>query len=751
MPSSSPPAGKALSHLFVALLLAPLALFSAITFWSDYTREVRRSEDMARAVAQAADERISGSLRTVDLLLQYVADSAAHRGLDQDATLGRVLAFQARSMPEIDLMLIADRSGRRRVASDEDERFQDVAPEQFFEVQRMIHAARRVVIDGPIADGRGGVRIVVSRPVLGRGGAFLGIVAAVLKPGFFTEPLAQIAPERVQAATLFNSNGVVLSRYPERDGWIGRSFADTLLFRQPEGGQGAGVWRSGGEGDGVDQVVAWRAIEKYPLTVAAGTSHAVILAAWWSSTEPKLLIEAGLLMLLGYIGLLLRRRELALARTAQDLVRLNAELEERVAERTSSLAQEVAERRRIEGELLAAKEAAEAGSRAKTRFLAVASHDLRQPVQALALYANVLAGRALDPSDAAVVDRLRRSAASVSGLLESLLDLSKLDAGVVHPDRRPVPLGTVLERLWQDCCPEAEAAGVSLSVVATGLWVRSDPALLDRILQNLVGNAVRYTPAGGKVLVGCRRRAGRLVVEVRDTGIGIPAERQAEIFEEFIQLLPPGQERRQGLGLGLAIVRRLAALLGHPLALVSVVGRGSCFSVDLGPPAAPLPAGRPGAPCTGMVRRGADLLVVDDDDAVRHGLALQLAAWGFTVAAAAGAEAARTLLPAGGLDGLIADFRLGGETTGIALARDLAARNRRPLAVLLLTGDTEPERLREASDSGFRLLHKPAGPDDLYRMLLGDPGEGAQGGDRHPFGLGDAGPTPPSEGETSSG
>jgi CheY-like chemotaxis protein len=151
-----------------------------------------------------------------------------------------------------------------------------------------------------------------------------------------------------------------------------------------------------------------------------------------------------------------------------------------------------------------------------------------------------------------------------------------------------------------------------------------------------------------------------------------------------------------------------------------------------------------------MVRRGAHLLVVDDDDAVRHGLALQLAAWGFTVDAASGAEAARALLPSGGLDGLIADFRLGGETTGIALARDLAARNRRPLAVLLLTGDTEPERLREASDSGFRLLHKPAGPDDLHRMLLGDPGEGAQGGDRHPFGLEDAGPPPPPEGETSS-
>ncbi|CAA7614594.1 putative Histidine kinase [Candidatus Terasakiella magnetica] len=705
-------------HIFPSLFLAPIVVFSAIIFLSDYHEEVRRSEDLGQAVARAADEAIGGALRSVDLLLQVVADHAVLNGLDSDAALAQALELQVRSMPDIDLLLIADDKGRRRVASRTDDLFPDVSKTAFFKVQKTIHHSRQVVIDGPMREGDG-MRIVVSRPIIDENGEFLGIVAAVLRPRFFSNPLAQIAPSKVATATLFNTNGVVLARTPDEDSWLGRSFAEIGLFRKQIKDGRVGIWRSHGAGDGVDQVLAWRVDDKYPLVVTAGIAQAEVLAMWWSAIIPKLVLEGLLLLLVAYAALLLRRRELSLEHTARDLGILNAELENRVAERTRTLADEVGERRRMEAALFEAKEAAEAASHAKSRFLAVASHDLRQPVQALNLYANVLAGRDLGPEEAAIVERVRRSALSVATLLDSLLDISKLDAGVVNPQVRPVPLGVILDNLWQDYCPGAEAAGVSLSVVAGGQWVTTDPSLLERILQNLVSNAIRYTPAGGKVLVGCRRRGQRLALQVWDSGIGIPANKQAEIFEEFTQLPQRGQDRSQGLGLGLAIVRRLSELLHHPMEVRSVPGKGSVFQVTL--PRAPA-CEAPCAPAsfTGLVQPGDRVLVVEDVAEVRDGLVLQLEDWGLTALAAADEETALAIGASQTLDGIIADFRLHGATTGIILARRLLACGGRVIPVVLLTGDTEPERLREAMDSGFHLLHKPVNPDILRRTLLGD-------------------------------
>lgn len=707
---------NAVSLLLISIIAA-IMVFSAIVYWTDYREEVHRSEELARAVAKAADERIMGSLRSVDLLLQVVAEHAAANGLDSDAALAQALSLQARSTPEIDLLLIADHRGRRRIASGDDTRFLDVAGNQFFTVQHSIHRARQVVIDGPMSDGTAALRIVVSRPILSPTEDFLGVVAAVLTPDFFTEPLRHIAPTRVSTATLFNSNGVVLSRFPAEEGWLGRKLMGTPMF-EGRAGPPAGIWRSGGVDDGIDHVMAWRVVERYPLVVTAGIPYQVVMATWWNATVPKLLLEVGLLLLVAYVAGLLRRREMMLEHTARDLGVLNAELERRVEDRTRSLAEEVTERRRIEAALFQAKEAAEAGSQAKSRFLAVASHDLRQPVQALNLYANVLAGRSLAPEVADIVDRVQRSAAAVATLLDTLLDISKLDAGIVQPRERPVPIGVMLERLWHDHCPAAEAAGVSLSVVLTHSWACSDPSLIERIVQNLVSNAIRYTPAGGKVLVGCRRRGDRLALQVWDTGIGIPADKQTEIFEEFTQLDPNSQGGQQGLGLGLAIVRRLAELLGHRLSLRSAPGRGSLFEVLL--PVTQAPPDPVAPPRYGVIDAGERVLVVEDAPEVRDSLVLQLRAWGFQVIDADGEEAAVAAVAVQTVGGIVADFRLPGGANGIDLARRLVTLAGRPLPVVLLTGDTEPDRLREAVDSGFHLLHKPVAPEDLRRLLMGD-------------------------------
>jgi two-component system, sensor histidine kinase len=231
-------------------------------------------------------------------------------------------------------------------------------------------------------------------------------------------------------------------------------------------------------------------------------------------------------------------------------------------------------------ELRAQKKAADEANVAKSRFLAVASHDLRQPLHSLELFVQALEDTPLPAHAQQLVGNVRRSVDSMEELFDGLLDISRLDAGVVRPREEVIALADLFERLSFEYAAIAQRKGLRLHVMKTSLSVRSDPTLLARILRNLVANAVRYTDRG-RVTVGCRRRGDRVSIEVWDTGPGIPAEKCAEIFQEFTQLGNPERDRRKGLGLGLAIVERLAKLLGHSVLLRSRVGKGSVFAVSV--------------------------------------------------------------------------------------------------------------------------------------------------------------------------
>jgi CheY-like chemotaxis protein/anti-sigma regulatory factor (Ser/Thr protein kinase) len=350
------------------------------------------------------------------------------------------------------------------------------------------------------------------------------------------------------------------------------------------------------------------------------------------------------------------------------------------------------------------KEAAEAASLAKTRFLASASHDLRQPVHALGLFVGALRGYPLDDTPRQLVDRIEDSVSAMDGLFSALLDISRLDAGVVAPEWQIFPIQPLLDRVLRDYAVEAAAKGVSLRARKAAWFVRSDPVLLERILRNLVSNAVRYTDRGG-VLVGCRKRAA-LRIEVWDSGKGIPKADLQRVFEEFYQLDNPERDRAHGLGLGLAIVRRLADLLGHALHIASRPGRGSVFAVDV-PLAEAARAARP-IPAPGTARRGL-ILVVDDETAIQDGMRSLLQGWGHEViCAGSGAEmlgrvADRPTRP----DLIICDYRLRGSETGAEVISRLQRHFDHPIAGLLITGDTAPDRLEEATRSGLLLLHKP--------------------------------------------
>ncbi|HCS68709.1 MAG TPA: hypothetical protein DIW51_01930 [Rhodospirillaceae bacterium] len=370
-------------------------------------------------------------------------------------------------------------------------------------------------------------------------------------------------------------------------------------------------------------------------------------------------------------------------------------------------------------EMLAeAKDAAELASAAKSRFLAAASHDLRQPLQALAMFVNVLSERDLDDKAKQLINRISDCSDALERLLGSLLDISKLDAGLFVPQRRDFNLGAVLERLCSEIRPLAEEKGLRLNMVPCALLVDSDPGLLDRLLRNLLTNAVRHTETG-KILVGCRRAGANVRVEIWDTGVGIPNDQLDMIFEEFHQVGNPARDRREGLGLGLAIVQRLSNLLDHPVDVRSWVGRGSGFSVSL-----PLAGDHAPAEMTLPADEhpdvaGAVVVGIDDEADIRDALGLLLTGWGYdAVVAGSAVEAIAKLEQERKQPELVvADYRLKlGHTGADAI---LAIRHvwGGDVPGFLLTGDTGPDRLREAAASGFEVMHKPIQPEKLRLMV----------------------------------
>jgi len=361
-----------------------------------------------------------------------------------------------------------------------------------------------------------------------------------------------------------------------------------------------------------------------------------------------------------------------------------------------------------------ARSAAEAANRAKSQFLAAASHDLRQPLHALGLFAAALTTRARDPDVQPLVGSLNASVEALEALFAQLLDLSRLDAGALTPERCAVPLASLFERLRADFAPLAAARALALAVVPTRLAAHSDPVLLERILRNLIANALRYTEAGG-VVVGVRRRPGALRIDVVDSGVGIAVADRERVFEEFVQLgrNPRSDARSRGMGLGLAIVRRLARLLDHPLELASVPGRGSRFSLTV-PRSAARRARVEGTGVTNAAICAAPfdakhVLVVDDDPAVVAAMRALFTAWGARVTGAGDAPSAIAALGtrAGAPDLVVADLRLAGGASGVGAIASLRGHFSTDVAALIVSGDTSEAARSEVAAAGVTLLAKP--------------------------------------------
>jgi signal transduction histidine kinase/CheY-like chemotaxis protein len=387
------------------------------------------------------------------------------------------------------------------------------------------------------------------------------------------------------------------------------------------------------------------------------------------------------------------------------LSRANETLEARVMERTLELEDALAN--------------AERANASRSRFVAAASHDLLQPLSAAKLFISSISGEGLDRGAQVALEKAQNALVSVEGILDALLDISKLESGKAAVSVGSVHLDRLLRTLADEFAPIAAAKGLRLRVVPCSAVVESDPAYLRRILQNLIGNAIRYT-AQGRVLVGARRRGEGVRLEVWDTGPGIPEEAQDDIFKEFHRLNARASAS-DGMGLGLAIVERACALLGHPLGLRSEVGRGTCFMVqvplsDAGA-AVPPPVERPERR-SGPVAADKIAFVVENDAELRRALGLLLEKWGMTVLEAATGEEALALIEEIGIlpDLFLVDHQLGEGMTGIDfVARVRAAHG--PVPARLITANRGWDVRAAATSAGVEVLYKPIDPRALEAMV----------------------------------
>jgi signal transduction histidine kinase/CheY-like chemotaxis protein len=369
-------------------------------------------------------------------------------------------------------------------------------------------------------------------------------------------------------------------------------------------------------------------------------------------------------------------------------------------------------------QLESALEQAEAANHAKTRFLAAASHDLRQPIHALSLFAGALSNMVpLDASARKIAEHINEAVLALASEFDALLDLSKLDAGLILANRTTVSVSAILERKYGEFEPIAQAKGLKMVLDFTeDMWIETDLMLLDRVLRNLLENAIKYTDVG-RVSIAAFEQAGVCVITVSDSGRGISDHEQTRIFEEFYQIDNPEHDRARGFGLGLAIVKRLVDLLEIRMEMVSVPKQGTRFSLSL----PTRPAG-PSVPrevyVSPSVAQALQVLVVDDEASIRLAMKVLLETMGCQCMVANGTEEAVAAARAHRPDIAFVDLRLRGEDSGIATVR--ALRNLYPdVIAILISGDTAPGQLQEAEASGIAMLHKPVAPKALEKVLAG--------------------------------
>ncbi len=554
------------------------------------------------------------------------------------------------------------------------------------------------------------------------------------------------------AALLSNGFSLLNARYRLKRGYAAADaprLARQLIVSLAVGGTvwGALIWTALGRSNEVGNILILcvvAGIVAGGLSLSSPVLPAFLAFAWPAIgmaavgfiVQPGDAYNAFIVITIGY-GFALTGQAKVSSLMATNMIELKFQNTDLLA--SSEVARQQSEFQRGQADL--ARQDAEQANHAKTQFLAAASHDLRQPIHAQGLFLDVLHRMPMPPEQARLVGQVIAAREATAEMLNTLLDFSRVDAGVVQPAVQKFRMQTLLNKLEREFAPQADAQQLAYRSRECDFVIESDPALVALIARNLVANAIRYTHSGG-VLVTCRQRGDHAELLVHDTGIGIAPEHHAHVFREFHQLGNPERDRRKGLGLGLAIAQKLADTLGEQLSLRSRVGRGSVFGLTLRLaaasgqgafsersgafmlPAAPAfsnsavpPLEQGASPSPTAKPQGTRVLLVEDEEAIRSGMTALLQSWGYAceaVESIAEAQAAATRFEP---HIIVSDFRLRAGETGIAAVQAVRYALNKATPAVLITGDTAPERLREAAGSGLPLLHKPVEPEALRQRL----------------------------------
>ncbi len=693
-----------LAVIVVAMTLLGSASWGAMTLL-DYDDTLARAQREVRQAAALLERQAASVLEAGAAAVTRVADRLEAGGLPVEAA----------ALPAPGALSVVDRAGRLLFG-----------PEVALDRGRLATLLEREGKDIRLLPGHAGGEpsVVLARRLAGRpdeaagGRTAGGAVLLALPTTALSAVLTVFGDGQHRFAGLFRPDGLRLAGFDVSDpgppgsapGVPGASELGPLPPLAPGAATVETDWPVGGQG----AVIGLKRMAALPVVAAVVLPRDAVLAPWRVRLDHGIAVAAvGLLALLGLAGLGWAglRREAAARHALRDA---NVRLEQRVEERTADLLG-------LNQKLIRALGEKERAHQAKARFLSAANHDLRQPFQALRLFHHLLAERLSDPKDRAIADKMGEALDGGEKLLHALLEVATLDAGVVRPEVGDLRVGEVMEAVAAEFRGAAADKGLVLRLRPCDAVVRSDRTLLTRMLRDLLRNAVAYT-ASGRIVLGCRRRGAWLRIEVWDTGSGIPPEHLDTIFEDFVQLGNPERDRRRGLGLGLATVRRKAALLGHTVEVRSHPGRGSVFTLTLpladrggaAEEAVDVPAAVTAEPGAGRL-----ILLVEDDPVQRSGMRLLLEGWGHHVLAAADGPAALECLRTARRppDVILTDFRLPGPLTGVQVVVRAGELLGHAVPGVILTGDTAPERIREAVDAGCRLLHKPFTPGLLSEAL----------------------------------
>ena len=557
---SAPNAAPGALRRALRTLLAVVAVTAVIAAIGDAA--IDRNEAMERATARAeataklVDLHIRRILRNGDFVLGQAIEIA--RTDDASIASARLRVVES-ALLERGRLSISDADGRVVLTSRPiGGAPRSIADRPYFKAHRD-GATSQISPLGPSIDGET-ICFTLSRRIDDPSGRMSGLAILEIDAADSSHFFSALGLGEGAIIGVFARDGGVILRQPSPERVVGTSIAGGYILRAAALAPQGVVPLMVSMLDGIHRLVAYRTLENADLIAVAGIAVDEALTGWWRAR----MVTAGVLAAFALVLI-------AVAIIASRALRRETEaihgLERAVAERTEE-ARHQAEQARLAND-------------GKTRFLAAASHDLRQPLQAAGMFVEVLAARLGDSPHQTVIAKLRQSVEATGALLSILLDVSTLESGKVHPNITAFPLMPLLASLADQMEPEAEAAGLRLRVAPSSAWVFSDRVLLERLLRNLLVNALRYTASGG-VLLGCRHRPGEeLAIEVVDTGIGIPADKQDLIFEDFTRLdgAPPKSNQSRGPGLGLGVARRMAHLLGHRIELRSEVGKGSTFRV----------------------------------------------------------------------------------------------------------------------------------------------------------------------------